>query len=97
MTRKHKLYFLLWKFIQRLRGLKVGTIVKIWSGEKDKFIKGCITNFVGVSVDSKKSRFFLSVELVEPLEIDNLNAYIIRGFDVKGFKYNPIDKTFYFI
>lgn len=95
MTKKHKLYFLVWKLIQRLKGFKVGTIVKIWSEEKRRFIKGCVTTVQGDSINYKDYDFYLGINLFEPIEGNDSRYYTWGSYSPKEFKYNTTDKTFY--
>lgn len=95
MTRKHSLYFYFWKIYQRLRGFRVGTIVKIYSQSKKKYIKGCITSISGDSITNNKYEFYFGVNLFEPIQDNDSRYYNWGSYYPKDFKYNYADRTYY--
>jgi hypothetical protein len=96
MTKKHYILFLIWKFYQRLKGFKVGTIVKVYSEEKQKYIKGCITTIQGDSITDDKYDFYFGINFFEPHKGNVSDYYMWGSYYPKEFKYNPIDKIFYY-
>ena len=95
MTAKHYIYFLFWKLLQRIRGFRIGTQVKIWSQEKDKHVKGCITSISGDSIDNSIFNFYFGVNLYEPLQGNDSRYYSWGSYHPKDFKYNPADRVWY--
>lgn len=95
MTKKHALLFYFWKLYQRLKGYKVGTIVKIYSHEKREYIKGCITYINGDSIDSSSYDFSFGVNLFRPLQGNDSRYYMFGVYYPKDFSYNHIDGIFY--
>lgn len=85
----------MWKLIQRLKGFKVGTIVKIWSEDKQKYIKCCVTSIEGDSITRKYFEFYLGINLFEPLQGNDSRFYGWGSYSPKEFKYNPVEKVFY--
>lgn len=66
MTRLHKLFFFFWKIKMRILGYGKGALVKVYSEDKNKWIKGAVTGLVGCSVTRKKYDFSLQVQFFEP-------------------------------
>ena len=95
MTSKHYVIFLLWRLYQRIRGFKIGTIVKIWSQEKNKYIKGCISTISGDSITDKEYDFYFGANLFEPLQGNDSRYYSWGSYYPKDFKFNPTDNTYY--
>lgn len=95
MTTKHKLYFYFWKIYQRIKGFKVGTIVKIYSSSKNKYIKGCITSISGDSITNSIYDFYFGVNLFEPIQGDDSRYYMWGSYHPNDFNYNSIDNIFY--
>ena len=95
MTRKHKLYFYFWKLYQRLRGFGIGTIVKIYSQSKGKYIKGCISSISGDSITNSPYDFYFGVNLFEPIQGNDSTSYMWGSYSPRDLKYNIADGIFY--
>ena len=95
MTLKHTILFWFWKHYQELRGLRVGTIVKIHSQEKDKYIKGCISLISGDSISDIKYDFYFGINLFEPIQGNDSRYYNWGSYRPKDFKFNPADRVWY--
>ena len=95
MISRYEIRFLLWRIYQRLKGFKVGTIVKIYSQEKGKYIKGCISSIYGGNPANTEHSFYFGVNLFEPLKGNNSEFHSWESYQPKDFKFNPVDRTFY--
>lgn len=83
MTKKHRLFFLIWKIKMYLKGYKKGTFVKVWSEEKDKFVKGVIECLSGDSITTKKVEFDLNVKFLEPVVGNDSRFYSYGSYSSK--------------
>lgn len=95
MTNKHRIYFFFWKIWVRLQGFKVGTIVKVYSEEKSKFIKGCVTSIGGDSIDDLKHCFYIGVNFFEPTQDFDSRLYSWGSYNPNNFALDPVDKIYY--
>lgn len=95
MTTVHEIMFWFWKNYQALKGFKIGTIVKIHSQEKGKYIKGCISSISGDSISEEDYDFYFGINLFEPIQGFNSQEYNWGSYKPTDFKLNPVDKIFY--
>lgn len=78
MTKKHKIYFLLWKIYARLLGFYSGVFIEVWSVDKKKWIKSVITQADGVSITNSRFAFDFNVHHFEPVQ-GNDSRFFSRG------------------
>lgn len=83
MTKKHYLFFLIWKIKMYLKGYKKGTFVKVWSEEKNKFIKGVVLSLSGDSVTKKNFGFDVNVKFLEPVVGHDSRFYSYGSYSSK--------------
>lgn len=68
MTKLHKIYFLIWKAVMGIKGIKKGAVFFHYSTQKGIFIKGVLTSFSGESVTNRDFDFSVYIEWDEPLQ-----------------------------
>lgn len=68
MTKLHKIFFFFWKLKVWILGLRKGALVKVYSEDKNKWIKGAITGIVGCSVTRSKYDFSFQISFFEPIQ-----------------------------
>lgn len=67
MTKKHRIFFILYKFYAWLIGIKSGKNVFIYSKDKNKLIKGVVSSIGGESVTKSIFGFDVNINWNEPL------------------------------
>lgn len=75
MTRKHHLYFIIWKIKMFFKGYRKGTAVFVWSEDKEKFIRGYVRSLLGDSVNHSYFDFTVWIDFIEPIQGNNSNFY----------------------
>jgi len=86
MIIKHQIYFVFFKIWCHLNLIYKGRFVYYYSEEKEKWIKGVVTSFEGVSVTRKIFGFEIGVNWLEPLQGYNSKAYTWGAYDLKSYK-----------
>ena len=84
MTKKHYLFFIIWKIKMYLKGYEKDVPVKTWSEEKQKFIKGYIQSLSGDSVTKEKFGFDLNVKWLEPIQGNDSRYYTSGSYSEKN-------------
>ena len=92
MTKTHKILFLLWTIKMYFKGLKKDVPVKVWSSEKEKFIKGYIQYYQGDSITEEKFDFCVGVNFLEPVQGNDARFYSFGTYSEKDFKQKKIQK-----
>ena len=90
MKKRHIILFGLWKVKMTLLGIQKGRAVMLWSDDKQKYTKGYITSFNGVSVTNQKLGCDIGIDCLEPIEGDDIDYYTCGFYSYKDFKLGKV-------
>lgn len=86
MTKKHRIYFLLWRIKMFLKGYDIYSCVETYSPDKKKVIKGFVFGFAGDSVTRKKFAFDVNIKWIEPLQGNDARFFNSGWYSEKQLK-----------